>query len=138
MWHIAANAGSTWRSQLICVKGFIIIARHSSLGQHLLIDLYGASDLTDISIIQQALQEAAKICGATLLDIKLHGFGENQGVTGVALLAESHISIHTWPETQYAAIDVFMCGNCEPKLSVGVFEQAFKPQKITVSEHSRG
>ena len=120
-------------------KGFIVITRrYFPLGHHLLIDLYDAQCLTDIDIIEQALAEAASVCGATLLDIKLHTFGENQGITGVALLAESHISIHTWPESQFAAIDVFMCGDCKPILAVDVFEQVFKPQKINVSDHSRG
>jgi S-adenosylmethionine decarboxylase len=84
------------------------------------------------------LTEVASVCGATLLDIRLHTFGENQGVTGVALLAESHISIHTWPESQFAAIDVFMCGDCQPVLAVDVFRRVFKPQRISVSEHDRG
>ncbi len=84
------------------------------------------------------MTEAAALCGATLLDIKLHAFGENQGVTGVALLAESHISIHTWPENQFAAIDVFMCGDCRPTRAVEVFKRAFKPQRVNVSDHSRG
>jgi S-adenosylmethionine decarboxylase proenzyme len=47
------------------------------------------------------------------------------GITGVAILAESHISIHTWPETEYAAIDVFMCGSCDPNKSIPIFETAF-------------
>ena len=57
-----------------------------------------------------ALRAAVTAADATLLDLKVHGFGDGQGVTGIALLAESHISIHSWPERGYAAVDMFLCG----------------------------
>ncbi|MDC7694435.1 S-adenosylmethionine decarboxylase [Asticcacaulis sp. DXS10W] len=68
----------------------------------------------------------------------LHGFGEGAGITGVAILAESHISIHTWPELDYIALDVFMWGACDPNLSLSVFRACFMPQKERVSLHVRG
>lgn len=95
-------------------------------GLHLLIDLWGCSHLQDMDLIENAMRQAANICGATVLEIKLHSFGENAGITGVAILAESHISIHTWPETGYVAIDVFMCGSCDPNRAVPILEAAFK------------
>ena len=110
----------------------------SAHGQHLLIDLYDASNLTDIDHIRDALKQAAEMCGATVLDINLHSFGENQGVTGVAMLAESHISIHTWPECQFAAIDIFMCGRCQPQLAVDYLKNAFLTESANVTCHSRG
>lgn len=79
-------------------------------GRHLLADLHGCSGLDDEALIRSALTRAAAAAGATLLDIRLHAFGPGQGITGVALLAESHISVHSWPEHGYAAIDIFMCG----------------------------
>ena len=79
-------------------------------GRHLLAELYGCTRLGDEAHIGRALAEAAAAAGATLLEVRLHGFGVGQGVTGVALLAESHISIHTWPEHDYAAVDIFLCG----------------------------
>ena len=79
-------------------------------GRHLIAELHGCTGLTDLGLIERALTDAAAVAGATLLDVKLHAFGPSQGVTGVALLAESHISIHTWPEHAYAAVDIFLCG----------------------------
>jgi S-adenosylmethionine decarboxylase len=79
-------------------------------GTHLIADLYGCEGLADAARIERALADAAHAIGATLLEVRLHAFGPGQGVTGVALLAESHISIHSWPEHGYAAIDIFVCG----------------------------
>ena len=79
-------------------------------GCHLLADLHGASGLDDVALIDAALRNGAAAAGATVLDVRLHHFGPSHGVTGVALLAESHISIHTWPERAYAAVDIFVCG----------------------------
>jgi S-adenosylmethionine decarboxylase len=80
-------------------------------GVHLLADLHGCSHLADAAVVAEALRGAAAAAGATLLELRLHGFGPGLGVTGVALLAESHISIHTWPEHAYAAVDIFLCGD---------------------------
>jgi len=79
-------------------------------GRHLIADLHGCARLDDADHIEAVLRRAAAVAGATILDVRLHAFGLGQGVTGVALLAESHISIHSWPETAYAAIDLFLCG----------------------------
>jgi S-adenosylmethionine decarboxylase len=107
-------------------------------GKHLLMDLYGASGLTDGDFIEKTLRAAAKVCGATVLNAQLHHFGENLGVTGVVLLAESHISIHTWPENDFAAIDLFMCGNCDPEKAIEPLKAAFAPEKVNLSCHNRG
>ncbi|WP_425229558.1 adenosylmethionine decarboxylase [Sphingomonas sp.] len=80
-------------------------------GTHLLADLTGCTGLDDGDRVEAALREAVAAAQATLLDVRLHHFGEGHGVTGVALLAESHISIHTWPEHGYAAVDIFLCGS---------------------------
>jgi S-adenosylmethionine decarboxylase len=85
-------------------------------GMHLLVDLWGASNLDDPALIDAALREAAIIAGATILHSHFHHFTPNGGVSGVVVLAESHISIHTWPERNFAAVDIFMCGACDPHL----------------------
>ena len=107
-------------------------------GAHLIIDLYGAKKLDSIELIEKALRECVEAAGATLLHIHLHHFEPNGGVSGVAVLAESHISIHSWPENGYAALDVFMCGNANPDACVPVLRKAFKPKRIAVSEILRG
>lgn len=110
----------------------------SYAGTHLLIDCWQAINLDDIAHIEAALREAVTVSGATLLHIHLHHFTPNGGVSGVAVLAESHISIHTWPERGYAALDVFMCGDTQPQLTVPVFKQAFCTDKVQISSHQRG
>ncbi len=107
-------------------------------GTHLMIDFWGASNLDDLNLIEQALRESAVAAGATLLHIHLHHFTPNGGVSGVAVLAESHISIHTWPERSYAALDVFMCGDADPQQTIPVLRQAFLPERVGVNELLRG
>jgi S-adenosylmethionine decarboxylase len=107
-------------------------------GAHLIIDLYGAERLDDIDHIEAALRRAVNAASATLLHIHLHHFEPNGGVSGVAVLAESHISIHTWPENGYAALDVFMCGKANPDACIPVLRDAFAPKNIAVSELLRG
>ena len=106
-------------------------------GAHLIVDLYGAKRLNDIDHIEETLRRCVTAAGATLLHIHLHHFQPN-GVSGVAVLAESHISIHTWPEAGYAALDVFMCGKANPDACVPVLREAFKVKRIAVSELLRG
>ena len=79
-------------------------------GQHLIADLHGCAGLDDAVRVERALRAAVVAAGATLIDLRLHHFGPGQGVTGMAMLAESHISVHTWPEHGYAALDFFLCG----------------------------
>lgn len=107
-------------------------------GMHLLVDLWGARGLTDPAHIDRSLREAAEAAGATILHSHFHHFEPNGGVSGVVVLAESHISIHTWPERSFAAIDIFMCGECDPYLSLPVLKAAFRPESVDLDEHRRG
>jgi S-adenosylmethionine decarboxylase len=107
-------------------------------GTHLIIDLHGAERLDDLKYIEKTMVECVEKAGATLLHIHLHHFEPNGGVSGVAVLAESHISIHSWPECGYAALDVFMCGDAKPEATIEVLRTAFKPKRIVVGEHLRG
>jgi S-adenosylmethionine decarboxylase len=107
-------------------------------GTHVLLEFWGAINLGSLEIIEAALIKAVEACGATLLDIKLHHFGPFQGVSGVALIKESHLSIHTWPEFEYAALDIFVCGEVNPYKAVPVLKQVFKPKKVQVIDLKRG
>ena len=107
-------------------------------GTHLLVDVLKGTRLDDIGHIEQTFRECIEVSGATLLHIHLHRFTPNGGVSGVAVLSESHISIHSWPEYGYAAIDIFMCGHAKPHLAIDVIRQAFEPEEIVVREHLRG
>lgn len=107
-------------------------------GTHLLLDLWGAQNLTDPAMIDTALRAAAEAAGATILHGHFHHFSPNGGVSGVLVLAESHISIHTWPERDFAAVDIFMCGACNPYRSIETLKGAFTPTSIQLSEQRRG
>jgi S-adenosylmethionine decarboxylase len=98
----------------------------------------GATNLCDPDLIDRALREAAEAAGATILHSHFHHFSPNGGVSGVLVLAESHISIHTWPERDFAAIDIFMCGACDPHMSIPVLKETFKPATIDLGEQRRG
>lgn len=107
-------------------------------GTHLIVDLWGASNLDDPQTVEAMLKEATDTCGATLLYMHVHVFSENGGISGVAVLAESHISIHTWPERGYAAVDLFMCGSAQPQKAVPVLRKHFAPEYLQIGEQKRG
>jgi len=107
-------------------------------GHHLIIDLWGGHNLDNLPLVETTLIEAVSEIGATLLNIDLHRFSPNGGISGIAVLAESHMSIHTWPEKGYAALDVFVCGDCLPYKAIPVLRRAFLPANIQVAEMKRG
>jgi S-adenosylmethionine decarboxylase len=109
-------------------------------GTHLLADLHGIApaQLLDAGAIDAILRSAAEAAGARILHGHFHAFGPGQGVTGVLLLAESHISIHTWPEAGFAAVDIFMCGGARPQLALARIEAALRPDMKQVRTVARG
>lgn len=114
--------------------------RHRPAGTHLLADFFGvaANRLTDTAHIDALLRAAAQAAGARILHSHFHSFGEAMGVTGVLLLAESHISIHTWPEYGFAAADIFMCGQAQPELALAIIAHAFESTSSTIKTIERG
>ncbi|WP_245216454.1 adenosylmethionine decarboxylase [Sagittula salina] len=101
-------------------------------------EFHGAADLLDAVAVRPVLRQAAEDAGAVVLEVRTHDFGARAGFTGVALLAESHISVHTWPEYGYAAIDVFMCGACDPRRCLPALERFFRPERTEVRVLARG
>jgi len=101
-----------------------------SAGTHIIADFWECENLDNLKFIEQQIINAATKAGATILHIHLHSFAETNGITGVAILAESHISIHTWPEINYAAFDIFMCGKSLPEIALQELKSGFKPQRI--------
>ena len=103
----------------------------SHQSKHLLLELYRCDyeKLNDESFLRCTLNKAAKLAKATVLNLISNKF-EPQGVTAIALLAESHISIHTWPESNYSAVDIFTCGqNMLPKLASQYLIEALKAEE---------
>ena len=103
---------------------------HLPLGTHLLADLSGvaAAVLRDCAVLEALRRAAATDAGAQVLHGHFHSFGVEAGVTGVLLLAESHISIHTWPEAGFAAVDIFMCGAARPQVALDIIATALQAQ----------
>ncbi len=133
-----ANPAPVETEQTVTKDYFVTRNGKCFAGTHLIVDLRGAGHLDDVPYIERALVEAVEAADATLLHVHLHHFAPNGGVSGVAVLAESHISIHTWPERGFAAIDIFMCGKCDPYRSIPVLERAFRPSSMAVQELLRG
>jgi len=103
----------------------------SHQSKHLLLELYRCDHekLNDESFLRCILNRSAKLANATVLNLISNKF-EPQGVTAIALLAESHISIHTWPESNYSAIDIFTCGqNMMPELASQYLIEALKAEE---------
>ena len=120
-----------------CLDHFIRQDGAVFAGTHLIIEVIGGSGLDNPQRVERALRACVHACKATLLHLYLHRF-QPQGVSGVAVLAESHISVHTWPEIGYGAFDVFMCGDAEPWKAVEVLRGAFAAEDIRVETFRRG
>jgi S-adenosylmethionine decarboxylase len=106
-------------------------------GTHLIVDLIGAEGLDCPDRIERAFRAAVAAAGATLLHLHTHKFSP-QGLSSVAVLAESHLSAHTWPEIGYGAFDIFMCGGADPHAAVEALRAEYAPSELRVLEHLRG
>ena len=109
------------------------------LGHHLIVDMWECApeSLTSVAGVESALRDAVAACRATLIELRVHAF-QPTGVTGVAIIKESHISVHTWPELGYAAVDIFTCGETDAHSAVGVLNDFFSPRRSDVMEFKRG
>lgn len=122
----------------ISADHFIVEKKQLYAGNHLLLDLWGVAFDNSVRTLKKTLKNAINLSGATLLHIHLHRFGKEQGISGVAVLAESHISVHTWPERDYIAFDIFMCGDTNPQAAAAYLIKNLKPKKKILKKIKRG
>lgn len=111
-----------------------------SLGKHLLIEFFACDEeiLADADLVEKAMNEAALAANATIINSVFHRFTP-YGVSGAVIIAESHLTIHTWPEYGYAAVDVFTCGEeVDPYNAYKYLKKAFLSQNDKIIEAKRG
>ena len=112
----------------------------NSLGRHVLAEFYGCAfeTLNDMEIVKGCMIDAALFAGAEIRESVFHKFSP-QGVSGVVVISESHLAIHTWPELGYAAVDVFTCGEkVNPWDACKCLSEMFQAEHITATEMRRG
>jgi S-adenosylmethionine decarboxylase len=110
------------------------------LGRHVLAEVYGCDFeiLNDLEKIREIFVSAALSAGAEVRETAFHRFSP-QGVSGVVVISESHLAIHTWPELGYAAVDVFTCGDrVDPWAAVNAITRDFGADSVKATEHKRG
>lgn len=108
------------------------------VGTHLVLELWGCSNLNSLDAVEQALRAVVAAIDVTLLDLRVYPF-EPMGVTGAAIVAESHIIIHTWPEHGYAAIDIFTCGReRDLQAAIDTLREHFTPERVQAMNMIRG
>ena len=111
-----------------------------ALGTHLLVELRDCNPtiLKNLDDVRDALVSAAKEAKATIVDISFHEFNPF-GISGMVVIAESHLSIHTWPEYSYAAVDIFTCGDViKPEVAAASLIERFESKNPSVVEMKRG
>lgn len=111
-----------------------------ALGTHLLVELRDCNPeiLKDLSKVKDALVSAAKEARATIIDVSFHEFNPF-GISGMVVIAESHLSIHTWPEYGYAAVDIFTCGDIiKPEVAAHYLIDQFESKNPSIVEMKRG
>lgn len=111
-----------------------------ALGFQIILELYGClyELLDDERLIEDALTGAARVAGANIVGTRFHRFNPH-GVSGIVVISESHLTIHTWPEYGYAAIDVFTCGDeLDKDAAISCLKRHFQPDHVTVMELKRG
>ena len=112
----------------------------NALGRHLLLELFDCDfdAISNLETVKSALVEAAKRAHATIVDVVFHEFNPF-GISGVVVIAESHLSIHTWPEHRYAAVDIFSCGDVlKPEVAANYLVDQFGAERTSVVELQRG
>lgn len=112
--------------------------KHVFAGRHILFDFIGSPYTKDTHYIEEVLKNSAKKAGAEIVQSCFHVFGPENGFSGVLVLKESHISVHTWPESDLMTFDIFMCGLCNPYLSFEYLVETLEPKTIKMMYTRRG
>ncbi len=111
---------------------------HAGVGRHAICEFWGASNLDSVEVAERALRDAAAAGGITLIEVFVHQFTP-QGVSGIAVIAESHLALHTWPELDYLAADFFTCGeSADMDAIIGVLRDAFEAERVDCRLLTRG
>jgi S-adenosylmethionine decarboxylase len=114
------------------------VGQVKSVGRHLILELWGCRNLNSIEVVEHALRDVVRACDLTLLDLRVYPFTPI-GVTGVAVVTESHVMVHTWPEHGYAAVDLFTCGErADPEAALPLLREHFAPKRVQIMEINRG
>jgi S-adenosylmethionine decarboxylase len=109
-----------------------------AIGRHVILEMWGCRNLESVETAERALREMVVALDVNLLDLRVYPFSP-VGVTGIAIVSESHLVIHTWPEHGYAAVDVFTCGSPrDPQGAIDVLRCLFEPERIGILEINRG
>ncbi len=110
-----------------------------TIGRHLIAEFYGceAALLNEVDELRRVMVHAARLVGATVLGETFHSFSP-QGASGTVVIAESHLSVHTWPEKGYVAVDIYTCGGLDPRPAFDYLASAFQARSSRVQEILRG
>ena len=110
-----------------------------ALCQHTLLEFHGcdAEVLSRVRTIRERMLAAVTAANGTIVKPVFHEFSP-WGVSGGVVIAESHVTIHTWPERDYAALDIFVCGECDPYEAIPALKRGFLPERVQLAEHKRG
>ena len=111
----------------------------NTVGRHVLVELYDCDRaiIDDVAHVTTSMRQAAEAVGATIVSEAFHRYAP-QGVSGILLISESHLSVHTWPEAGYVAVDIFTCGGLDPMPGVRLLERRLGARDVSVSETLRG
>lgn len=128
----AASAADPRGSHLLQDTNFVYA------GNHLIFDFWGSDEILNQKLIIKTCSIAVIEAGATILHSHFHEFGEGMGITGVLILSESHLSLHTWPEINLMTFDIYMCGEADPRIALAILKETLKPKKINMMNLKRG
>ena len=120
------------------IQWVILNRKQKYSGIHLIAEFWHGKKIEDPKELKKVLLEAVRQAKNTPLDVAVHKF-QPQGITGIVLLAESHLAIHTWPELDYVAIDIYTCGDkANPEKALEYLKEKFQPKKVEIKKIKRG